>query len=108
MNRRRNGSVLLKSGMFARVTLPVGEKQLAIVVPKDALVLGGPKPVVFVFHPDPQNPQRGKVRMEPVELGVSTADLIQARGAVRPGDRVVIRGNERLQSGQEVVLVNRM
>ena len=39
---------LIKSGMFARVTLPTGAKQDALFVPKDALVLGGPSPVVYV------------------------------------------------------------
>ena len=32
---------LVKSGMYARVMLPTGAKQMATLVSKDALVLGG-------------------------------------------------------------------
>ena len=36
----------IKSGMFARVTLPTGAKTMAMLTPKDAIVLGGPRPMV--------------------------------------------------------------
>ena len=34
--------------MFARATLSVGQIAKALLVPKDAIVLGGPTPMVFV------------------------------------------------------------
>ena len=45
-NRDNDGEPLLKAGMFAHVTLPVGDPTKAKLVPKDALVLGGLTPVV--------------------------------------------------------------
>ncbi|MFQ5892845.1 MAG: efflux RND transporter periplasmic adaptor subunit, partial [Nitrospinota bacterium] len=43
-----NPDGLIKSGMFARVTLPVGGGRRALVVPKDALVSRGPVDLLFV------------------------------------------------------------
>ena len=37
-----------------------------------------------------------------VTVGVGQGDHIEILGAVSPGDKVVIRGNERLQPGQAV------
>jgi multidrug efflux pump subunit AcrA (membrane-fusion protein) len=39
---------LIKAGMIARVTLPVGQPTEAQLVPKDAVVLGGTTPVVYI------------------------------------------------------------
>ena len=96
---------LLKSGMLARLVLPTGKRQEALLVPKDALVLGGREgPVVFVFQPDTGNNKQGKVRPAVVQLGVAEGSWIQVRGTLQAGQRVVVQGNERLRPGQEVVV----
>jgi RND family efflux transporter MFP subunit len=97
---------LLNSGMYARVMLPTGEPQQALLVPKDALVLGGPQPVVFVV--DAINVRQGKAKPVPVELGVASGQLIQVKGALEPGNMVVVEGNERLRPGQDVTIVRTM
>jgi len=99
---QEDGEVRLKAGMFARVTLPVGRRQRATLVPKDALVLGGPSPVVLVVDPDPKAANRGTVRPVPVQLGVAVEGFIQVTGAIDVGQRVVVQGNERLRPGQAV------
>jgi RND family efflux transporter MFP subunit len=91
----------LKSGMYARVLLPTGERQMATLVNKDALVLGGPQPIVFVVDAAPAAKQ-GKVRPVPVKLGTAKENFIQVIGALQPGQIVVVQGNERLQPGQDV------
>lgn len=101
-NQRTRGSVLLKAGMFARVTFAVGGSAMAVLVPKDALVLGGETRVVFAFEPDPDDPKQGRVRRVPVELGVASGEFIQVKAALNPGEQVVVEGNERLRPGQEV------
>jgi multidrug efflux pump subunit AcrA (membrane-fusion protein) len=80
----------LKAGMFATVHLPVGAKEKAVLVPKDALVLGGPRPIVFVVTD-------GEAEPVPVETGIAVDDLVQVKGGVAGGQKVVIRGNERLR-----------
>ena len=39
-----------------------------------------------------------------VTTGVGEGEFIEVRGSISPGDRVVVRGGERLQGGQTVVL----
>ncbi|HUS39422.1 MAG TPA: efflux RND transporter periplasmic adaptor subunit [Pirellulales bacterium] len=99
------GGPLLKSGMLARIMLPIGKPQEALMVQKDALVLGGRGgPVVFVFEPDTDNSKNGKVLAVVVQLGVAEGTWIQVRGPLEAGQRVVVQGNERLRGEQEVVV----
>ncbi|GIW90707.1 MAG: hemolysin D [Pirellulaceae bacterium] len=98
---------LLKAGMLARVVLPIGKPEVATLVPKDALVLGGTSPMVFVVVQDASQPGPMTVRAVPVELGVAHDGSVQVRGAVRAGDLVVVEGNERLRPGQPVEVLSR-
>lgn len=93
---------LLKSGMLARAMLPTGVRQRSMLVPKDALVLGGREPVVFVVDAESDAARSGKSRPVPVTLGVADGRLIQVRGELQADQWVVVRGNERLRPGQQV------
>ncbi len=94
---------LLKAGMYARVEMPVGEKQNAMMIPKNALVLGGAQPAVYVVDKDGKS---GAVRPVPIQVGVALPNMIQAKGQLKPGELVVVEGNERLRPGQSVVIVD--
>jgi RND family efflux transporter MFP subunit len=97
---------LLKAGLLARVTLPTGAKEIATLVPKDALVLGGPQPMVYVVDLGKNGAKQGKVRPVPVQLGVADGALIQVKGELKNGQQVVVRGNERLRPGQDVLITD--
>jgi RND family efflux transporter MFP subunit len=90
---------VLKAGMFARVTLPVGQPIPRTLVPKDAVVLGGPAPMVFVA-----DGASGKtmVRPVPVTLGPASGVWISVQGELKPGEQVIVEGNERVRPGMEV------
>ncbi|QGJ69983.1 Efflux RND transporter periplasmic adaptor subunit [Planctomycetales bacterium 10988] len=92
--------VMFKAGMFAQVELPVGQQAEALFVPKDALVLESGQTTVFVVNQETDGP--ATTREIPVRLGVSDQGTIQIFGNLKVGDRVVVRGNERLESGQQV------
>jgi len=98
-NRIENDQPLLKAGMFARVTLSVGKPTLCVLVPKDAVVLGGPTPIVYVA-----TAAGGKtsVRPMPVTLGPAQGTWIAAIGELKEGDQVIVEGNERVRPGQEI------
>ena len=97
---------LLKSGMLARVRLTIGRPEPALLVSKDALVLGGQTLAVFVFRPDAKDPTLGTVERVPVETGVADDGLIQVIGdSLTIGLSVVIEGNERLRPGQTVRVI---
>lgn len=99
------GVPVLKGGMLARAWLPVGSAGSVTVVPKDAVVLGGPQPVVFVVDsvkPAAAGSATGAVRPVPVALGGAIDGSVEIRDGLAPGTLVVTRGNERLRPGAAV------
>ncbi|MCA9176691.1 MAG: efflux RND transporter periplasmic adaptor subunit [Planctomycetales bacterium] len=96
-----NGQPLIKAGMFARVTLPTGARHRALLTSKDAIVLGGPQPLVFVVVPGEQGAAAKPV---PVQLGVASGSLIQVIGALEPNAQIIVQGNERVRPLQPVAV----
>jgi len=103
-NRVIDGQPALKGGMLARAWLPVGETGTATVVPKDAVVLGAARPLVFVIDPTAGGDAAatGTVRPGEVALGAAVEGHVEIRGELEPGQLLVTRGNERLQPGMTV------
>ena len=104
---------VIKSGMLARVTLQTGPVRKAMLVSKDALVLGGPAPPVYSVVPDAKDPNQTVAQPIPVEIGVASGDRLQIlpttgvqAAFVKAGDRVVVLGNERLRPGQPVMVTD--
>jgi len=93
---------LIRSGMFARVTLPAGTREQVTLAPKDAIVLGGPTPTVYVVVAPESEGQPPTVRPVSVQLGVTDAGWIQVIGDVHAGQQVVVLGNERIRPGQAI------
>jgi RND family efflux transporter MFP subunit len=95
---RARNSVSLREGMEARINLPAGEKQQTLTVPRDAVIPMFGMTVVFVVTDS-------KAKMIPVEVvgyeGLSAG--VSAEG-LSDGMRVVVKGNERLRDGQEVII----
>lgn len=105
---REDGTPLLKPGMFARVWLPVDKRGDVLVVPKDAIVLGGLDRKLFVYQPaSAQQPDQGTVRVVQVEMGIASDGMVEVRGQLKAGELVVVEGNERLMPGQQVVVTRR-
>lgn len=106
-----DGQPVIKAGMLARVTLQTGPAQKGMLVPKDSIVLGGPTPLVFIVVPDAKDPQQTIAQPIPVEIGVAAGDQLQVlpttaiqAAFLKPGDQVVVMGNERLRPGQPVII----
>lgn len=89
----------LPVGQTVRVTIPTADVREVLAVPRDALVLRGDGTSVYVL--DSENTAR---RIN-VAVGIGSDNMIEVKGAIQPGDRVVIRGNERLRAGQEVEVI---
>ncbi len=105
---------MIKSGMYARAELPTGATGYSLMVPKDAIVVGGSHPVVFVVQPPggavsvpgASPPQAGTVKSVVVELGVASGPWIAVKGELNEGEWVVAEGNERLRSDQSVSVIS--
>jgi HlyD family secretion protein len=87
----------IKAGMFARVTLRTGSAQPSVFVPKDAVVRRAAGQVVFVV-------EDAKARLVPVKTGRVHEGLIEiVESQLKPGETVVVTGNELLQDQMAVV-----
>ena len=86
----------LPVGQTVRVTIPTADMREVLAVPRDALVLRGDGIAVFIVDAD------NTARRIRVTTGIGTGEWIEVSGPIQAGDKVVIRGNERLRPGQEV------
>jgi RND family efflux transporter MFP subunit len=91
-------ATLFPVGQTLRVAVPMAETRQVLTVPRDALVLRAEGISVFVVNGDNTASQ---VAVTP---GIGQGEDIEVSGDLAPGDRVVVRGNERLQPGQEVTI----
>lgn len=105
-NEETPSGPLLKPGMLARVSLAVGDETQAMLVPKDALVLGGEKAIIVAADAAAGAGKTGKARPVPVDVGAAVDGLIQITplGPLEAGDLVIVEGNERVRPGQDVVI----
>jgi len=85
-------------GSPVRVALPNSDPRQLVAVHRDALVLRGNE--VFVLRVTNEN----MVEKINVDTGIGIGSLIEVIGDVSGGDRLVTRGAERLQAGQQVVV----
>jgi len=94
-----NKDGVIKSGMVARVSFPVGDPSTVKMVPKDAIVSQNNAHFIYVVND-------GAAKPLPVTTGMAYEDRIQVIGQVEKGMVVVVKGNERLMPNQPVKIVN--
>ena len=92
-----NPGLKIKSGMEATVTFNLANRKEALMVPKDAIVTAGAnRHVVTVVD--------GRAMPVGVKVAGYYGSNVAVEGNLKPGDQVVIRGNERLRPGQAVMI----
>ena len=89
----------IKAGMLGRATLAVGHPHKAILIPKDALVLSGAGKSVYRINDQ-------TAHLVQVKTGPAHGAFIEVEGNLKAGQRVAIRGNERLRPGWRVKVVD--
>jgi hypothetical protein len=89
------------SGHAVRVAIPVDTTRKVVAVPRDALVIREDGVSVFRII------DGETAELVPVNTGISNENLIEVKGSINPGDQIVVRGNERLQPGQKVIIQQR-
>ena len=95
-----NPEYKIKSGMEAIVTFSLSGTKSALLIPKDAVVIAGNNRLVFSLSGD-------KVIPVNIEIVGYYDGSVAVEGGLKPGDKVVIRGNERLSPGQTVLVLEK-
>ncbi len=75
----------VRSGMYARVRIPIGERQ-AILVPEQAVVARGQLTGVYKVLPD------GVVALMMVRAGKRYGQQLEILSGIKPGERIVVGG----------------
>jgi RND family efflux transporter MFP subunit len=100
-NPPESGIHPLLPGMLAQVRLPTSVERRSLMVPKDALQLGGAQSAIMKIVD-------GKAVSVAVATGASLEGLIAVEpieaGTLAENDTIVVRGNERLRPGQQVAI----
>jgi len=91
-----NSDFAIRAGMEAMATFDLSGRFSALMVPKDAVVTAGDRSLVYRVND-------GKAFPVSVTVEGYHDGLAAVAGDLKVGDMVVIRGNERLMPGQDVV-----
>jgi RND family efflux transporter MFP subunit len=83
-------------GDAAKVLIPSALPRDVLAVSRDALVLREDNTYVFKID------AKGQAQRVAVETGAQQGVLVEIKGLIAPGERVIVRGAERLETGQKV------
>jgi RND family efflux transporter MFP subunit len=86
------------AGQLVKVTVPIQGAHPSLTIHRDALILR--KDGTFVIKIDDEN----KVHRLLVKVGKGTVERVTIEGELQHGDKVAIRGAERLKDGQSVIV----
>ena len=79
----------------AMVEIPIGGSREVVTVHKDAIVILKGRSMTYVVV-------NGKAEIRPVRTGNAVGNRFEVVHGLKPGEVVVVRGNERLRPGQQV------
>lgn len=90
-----NTDLVLKPGLFARVTITVDQRANAMLVPETAIVPDGVGKMIYVV-------ENGKAKRVPVELGKRLPGKVEIVKGLDPSMQIVTAGQMRLREGATV------
>ncbi len=88
-------AVRLAKNQSVTVRIPLGPPRDVVTVHKDAVLIRGGDRVVYAV-------EEGKAILRRVTLGDAVDGRFEVMDGLKPGDSVVVRGNERLRPNQKV------
>jgi membrane fusion protein (multidrug efflux system) len=89
-----------RPGMSANVTVVLGERPQALVIPSEAVFVEGSQALVFVIQAD------STVARTPVELGTRLRETVEVVNGLAAGTMVVRAGHQKLFPGAKVMPVS--
>jgi membrane fusion protein (multidrug efflux system) len=91
-----NKEGFLTDGQTVRVILEAEKPQTVVAVPQQAIALDQTGPYVFVVN------DKNVVEMRRVKTGVSRNGLLAITEGLKPGERVIVQGQQRVREGMTV------
>lgn len=91
-----NPGRVLSPNLFVRIRLPIGDPYNAVLVSDTAVVTSQDRKFLYVVGAD------NTIEANPVRLGPIRDGLRVIESGVKPGDRVVVSGIQRVQPGSKV------
>jgi multidrug efflux pump subunit AcrA (membrane-fusion protein) len=91
----KDGSHVLRSGMFVEVEIPMERSENALTVPNRAIRRESDGIAVYVA-------ENGVVARRPVETGISTETEVEIVGGITPDDDVIVFANKDLREGIKI------
>lgn len=91
-----NQNNLLKSGFFAKVSVPGPIHPQMVVVPESALVMREDQKTVYVYLPD------GTVQQRLLKVGYSSGGFIEVLDGLQAGEKIVVTGHNKLKDGAKI------
>jgi RND family efflux transporter MFP subunit len=92
-----NKDLSISPGMYANSALQLGRAHDVVTIPVEALVLSAQHQQT-VYAIDSSN----RVRIRRMQTGIEGSKLLEVVSGLRPGDRVIIGGQEKYQEGESV------
>lgn len=92
-----NDKRLLSPGMFVRLRVPLGPEEPAILIPEEALGADQGQRFVYVVN------ESNEIEYRPVVVGWLTEGKRVIRSGLKPDDRVVVTGLQRIRPKAKVI-----
>jgi RND family efflux transporter MFP subunit len=92
----QNPKGYLKSGLFARVRLPIGNPYQALLIPDEAVQSDQGRKIIYVVN------DKNEVVYRRVQLGHSIQGLRVIKDGLKKGERVIKSGMQRVRQGDQV------
>ncbi|MGI6413299.1 MAG: efflux RND transporter periplasmic adaptor subunit [Syntrophomonadaceae bacterium] len=94
-----NEEGLIKSGMFAEVTIPTISRQNVVCVPRSAVVASGARTVVYTVDDEK------RAREKEVVIGIENSDYVEIVSGLSSGEEVITKGNTLVRDGTLVRII---
>lgn len=93
--------ITLTPGLFARIKMKVETHENAVLVPAQAVIVNAKgERMAFII-------QDGKASARKVVTGIEADGLVEIISGVKPGEMIVVAGNEKLKDGAAVKLLEK-
>ncbi len=103
-----NKRSILKPGLFGRVSIVVGAKDGALLIPEAAVLSSATESYVYVVlkQTTKQGKQMAFSVKRSVTTGLSEAGTVEVLRGLKEGDQIVIVGLTKVQDGQPITIVD--